>query len=233
MTQLTEKQIQQIHLFVKQHYVEHYDVELELVDHLANGIEQQWVIDSNITFDNALQIEFKKFGIFGFSDIIEEKTKRLTWSYIKLMFKALLGFFTFPRIVLTAALFSLLFLIGVIFTDNATKIYSALLITAFIMYLIVGVHWHFSIRKLCKTTDKKFLISSIAMQGLGLPLVGGFMPMLSTFYRTTDGEITLLQTILCSFVVLVFALCTFITIFTIRPLIRKNIEDTIRKYKLT
>ncbi|WP_158211072.1 hypothetical protein [Myroides phaeus] len=234
MTQLTEQQVQQIHLFVKKHYVEHYDVELELVDHLANGIELQWTIDNNITFDNALQIEFKKFGVYGFSDIIEEKTKRLTGSYIKLLFKTLLGFFTFPRIVLTTALFLLLCLIGKVFPNSAAEIYSSLLIITFLLYVFVGIQWHYAIRKLCQTTNKKFLISSIAIQGFGLPIIGGmFTPFLTELYRTTENSSLLFQTILYSFLILVFALCTFITTFTIRPLIRKNIEDTIHKYKLT
>ena len=36
---LTEEQIQQLYKFTRQHYVEHYDVQTELVDHLANDIE--------------------------------------------------------------------------------------------------------------------------------------------------------------------------------------------------
>lgn len=39
---LTPEQIQELYKFTRQHYVEHYDVQTELVDHLANDIEQIW-----------------------------------------------------------------------------------------------------------------------------------------------------------------------------------------------
>ena len=39
---LTTEQIDQLYRFTRQHYVEWYDLQTELVDHLANAIEEQW-----------------------------------------------------------------------------------------------------------------------------------------------------------------------------------------------
>ena len=39
---LTPQQIDQLYLFTRQHYVEYYDLQTELVDHLANAIETEW-----------------------------------------------------------------------------------------------------------------------------------------------------------------------------------------------
>ena len=39
---LTENQIEALYKFTRQHFVYHYDVQTELVDHLANDIEQIW-----------------------------------------------------------------------------------------------------------------------------------------------------------------------------------------------
>jgi hypothetical protein len=39
---LTIEQIDRLSLFTRQHYVEWYDLQSELVDHLANAIETQW-----------------------------------------------------------------------------------------------------------------------------------------------------------------------------------------------
>ncbi len=58
MRKITEQEINQIFYFTKKHYVEFYDVQVELVDHLANAIEDQWKENSNISFEDALQIEF-------------------------------------------------------------------------------------------------------------------------------------------------------------------------------
>ena len=39
---LTEIQITNLYQFTRQHFVYHYDVQTELVDHLANDIEGIW-----------------------------------------------------------------------------------------------------------------------------------------------------------------------------------------------
>jgi hypothetical protein len=57
--------------------VEWYDLQTELVDHLANAIEQQWQENPKILFEDALQMEFKKFGVFGFMDVVEKDN----WHY--------------------------------------------------------------------------------------------------------------------------------------------------------
>ncbi len=103
------EEIEQLHLFVRKHYVEFYDVELELVDHLANDIEEQWREDRQLTFEFALNKAFKKFGIFGFSDVVEQKVNKLSNAYYKESFKRMKSFFTPPKLVVSLALFLVLF----------------------------------------------------------------------------------------------------------------------------
>src|SRR6187549_3570305 len=96
---LTSEQIDRLYQFTIQHYVEYYDLQTELVDHLANAIEQQWEEDPKISFEEALQKEFTKFGIFGFSDMIDAKRRALEKRYGKIVLGHLLEFFKIPRIV--------------------------------------------------------------------------------------------------------------------------------------
>jgi hypothetical protein len=56
--QLTTSQIDQLFTFTRQHYVEWYDLQSELVDHLANSIEAQWEQFLNEHL-RLLNIEFK------------------------------------------------------------------------------------------------------------------------------------------------------------------------------
>ena len=70
---LTSSQIDHLFTFTRQHSVEWYDLQSELVDHIANAIETQWQENPNRSFDEALQLEFKKFGVFGFMDVVEKK----------------------------------------------------------------------------------------------------------------------------------------------------------------
>ncbi|WP_262494794.1 hypothetical protein [Balneicella halophila] len=41
MGTVSDKQLERLYEFTRQHYVEHYDLQSELVDHLANAIEKR------------------------------------------------------------------------------------------------------------------------------------------------------------------------------------------------
>ena len=108
---LDEKQIDQLYLFTRQHFVEYYDLQTELVDHLANAIEAQWQLAPNRSFDEALQIEFKKFGIFGFSDVVQERHVALEKKYRKIVWSHFKTFFRLPQIIGTFSAVGILYLI--------------------------------------------------------------------------------------------------------------------------
>ena len=72
-TPLTDEQIDALFQFVKSKYVDFYDVQVELVDHLASEVETRIAETPSVTFDAALQQVYRGFGIFGFSDLVEEK----------------------------------------------------------------------------------------------------------------------------------------------------------------
>ncbi|WP_233266274.1 hypothetical protein [Myroides fluvii] len=108
---VNSEEIDQLHLFIRKHYVEYYDVELELVDHLANDIERQWQQDQQLSFAIALDRAFKKFGVFGFMDVVEQKINRLSSAYYKESFRLLKGFFTIPKIIFSMALLGVVFVL--------------------------------------------------------------------------------------------------------------------------
>lgn len=87
MKKLNDLQVEKLYKFTSKHYVKYFDVQTELVDHLANGIEAQWQEDPEIPFEDALQKEFKKFGIFGFSDVVEKQERAMEKKYFKIVWK--------------------------------------------------------------------------------------------------------------------------------------------------
>ena len=89
--------------------MEYYDLQSELVDHLANSIEEQWQEKPNRSFDEALNIEFKKFGVFGFMDVVEKRQVALGKKYNGLVWQHFKDFFGIPKIILTLAMTLLLF----------------------------------------------------------------------------------------------------------------------------
>lgn len=102
---LTTKHIQQLYKFTRKHYVEHYDVQTELVDHLANDIEEFWQAQPDLSFIEARDKSFKKFGIFGFMDVIESKQKQMNKRYWKIIWRFAKEWFTIPKIIVTILCF--------------------------------------------------------------------------------------------------------------------------------
>ncbi|MBE7633458.1 hypothetical protein F7642_03820 [Tenacibaculum finnmarkense genomovar ulcerans] len=103
--QLTNQNIAQLYKFTQQHFVEFYDVQTELVDHLANDIEQIYIEKPTVTFEEARDISFKKFGIFGFMDILEEKQKQVAKKYRIILWNLLKQWFTLPKIIIIFSIF--------------------------------------------------------------------------------------------------------------------------------
>jgi hypothetical protein len=128
---LTSKQIEHLYQFTRQHYVEWYDLQTELVDHLANAIEQQWQENPKISFEDALQAAFKKFGVFGFMDVVEKRQIALGEKYNRLIWKHFIAFFKIPQIV---GVFLFSFLVGEVFKNiYFDGIYSVLFLVGFVL----------------------------------------------------------------------------------------------------
>lgn len=106
---LTEEEVDRLFDFCTKHYVPEYDLQVELVDHLASGIEDQWTENPDLPFPVALNKTFDEFGIFGFSKIKSQKEKELRRKYRKLFWKYTLEFYKLPKIILTIALTTVLF----------------------------------------------------------------------------------------------------------------------------
>lgn len=106
---VNQEQIDRLYRFTHEHFVEHYDLQTELVDHLSNAIESQWQENPKVSFEEALQNEFKKFGVFGFSDVVEKRQRALTKRYHNFVWSNFKEFFKLPKIILTLGLMGILF----------------------------------------------------------------------------------------------------------------------------
>jgi hypothetical protein len=114
---LTPEQVNKLFRFCHRHYVYQYDLQVELVDHLASSIEEQWKENPDITFEKALHDTFKKFGVTGFSKVKVEKEKELTRKYNRLLWKYFVEFYRWPKMLMTLA-FTLLLLTLFKLSDN-------------------------------------------------------------------------------------------------------------------
>ena len=144
---LTTEQIDQLFAFTRQHYVEWYDLQSELVDHLANAIEEQWQENPNRSFEEALHIEFSKFGIFGFMDVVEQRQMALSKKYNGIVWQLFKDFCGVPKIILTVA-FTLL-----LFTFIKISLFKEWILVGF--YIILRVFTFYEMFKNRKTRNHK------------------------------------------------------------------------------
>lgn len=108
---LTEAQINLLFLFCEQEEVRYYDVQIELVDHLASGIEQKWVQSPEMLFDEALWSVFDDFGPAGFSRVKAMKERALHKKYNRVQWAHIADFFKLPKIILTFACCFVMYLV--------------------------------------------------------------------------------------------------------------------------
>jgi hypothetical protein len=143
--------------------VEWYDLQSELVDHLANAIETQWQENPKVTFDQALNTEFKKFGVFGFMDVVEKRQAVLSKKYNGLVWQHLKDFFGVPKILLTIAMTLVLFSILKI-SHNSQSIFMGLYIILIVFSFYGLIKNKIAKKRKEKTNQKRWLFEEIINQ---------------------------------------------------------------------
>ncbi len=101
---LTPEEINQLFDFCRKHNVKEYEIQVELVDHLATSIEIQLEQNVSLSFYEAINVTYNNFGINGFKEIVKTKRRMFRRTYNILFLKLLATFFQLPRIILTLAL---------------------------------------------------------------------------------------------------------------------------------
>lgn len=164
---VSEEQMEELFAFTRKHFVEHYDLQTELADHMANAIEDCWTTDPTLDFAKAKEQEFKKFGVFGFMGVVEERQIALNKKYQKLIWSYFKEFFKLPRIVLTILL---VFVVHEIL-ELSTLTYSVILLTVVVVTIYkLTITWR-KYRKRVKQTGKKWMFEEIIMRCGGIPVV--------------------------------------------------------------
>ena len=156
---LTKTHIEELYTFTRKHFVYHYHVQTELVDHLANDIENIWEEHPKLSFQDAQDKSFKKFGIFGFMDVVEAKQKQMSKRYRKILWRFFKEWFTIPKIVVTISIFFAFFmLLQIQFSEY-------IFLATLLILIILEMRIVYKVRKQHKEKvvkkDKIFLLESL------------------------------------------------------------------------
>ena len=226
---LTAEQIERLYQFTRQHYVEYYDLQTELVDHLANAIEEQWQQNPKLSFENALQIEFKKFGIFGFMDVVEQRQSALNKKYNKLVLNELKTFFSVPKIIGTISA------VGIVFYLLRYLQESLFIVQALFFFLIISYFIGISIllrrnKIRRKQNGKKWLLKEIIY---GYSSIAGLINIPIQFaIHIDDAKYNDGFLILVSFLLIILALTEYIMLVLIPSKAEDFLQETYPEYKM-
>lgn len=108
---LNTNQIEKIEDFIDSKNVEFYDIKVELVDHLASAIEEELTKFPSLSFSDVLLSKYKEFGLFGFSDFVENRTSAVYSESRRKYWKQFLEFFKVPKLVYTVLIYVLFYFI--------------------------------------------------------------------------------------------------------------------------
>ena len=125
---LTPEQIDDLYKFCEEHDVKYYDLQIELVDHLAAAIEENWLHHPELSFKENLCKTYNSFGRYGFIKIVDEKADELKKKYKHLQWQYIGEFYSLPKIILTV-IFSLTLFSLIRDTENFKHL---------ILYLLIG-----------------------------------------------------------------------------------------------
>jgi len=163
--ELTKENIDHLFTFVKSKYVRYYDVQLELVDHLASAIEEEMKGDGNISFQKGLENVYARFPVTGFNNFIQEKTKSLQIFWAKKFFTCALGYFRLPKIILTVGITAFLFTLSQqVFQIGSYPMNG--LSMALIVLIVVQWGTFLSLPKSFRKADSNNLLSVAAFKGI-------------------------------------------------------------------
>ncbi len=135
--QLSTDQIQHLFSFTEKKAVRWYDLQLELVDHLASSIEELMNKDTSLSFETALDKVYTNFGIAGFSRVVQEKEVQVKRAARKIWWKEIKAFFAWPGIFLLAGFTAVSWQLGFFLEANLLmNIFAAVYILVSIVMLI-------------------------------------------------------------------------------------------------
>lgn len=236
---LTQKQIQELYAFTRKHHIAHYDLQTELVDHLANAIEEQWVKNPETDFNNAIKNEFEKFGALGFKKIIKDRKKALNKKYFKIIIRYYLEYFRLPKIITTLLIIAINYLVLIYIPDHKKMVFIGSLFIIFSFFLTYkGILLFIKRKRKIKKKEKIWMLEDLILTQGGNGIIFLFIP-LHTFNFLTSFKIVkdsfwassgLFYMLLISFIVL-YLLFFYVMMVVIPPKAEKLLEETYPEYK--
>ena len=119
--ELNKKQIEYLFKFVEDKGVKYYDVQHEIVDHLASSIEEEMTTNTNLTFEQSLDLVYGRYPITGFGQYTQELEKSLQIFWLRKLMSMFTVGYGVPLIGFVLTIFLIMYLSIGYFGIVATK----------------------------------------------------------------------------------------------------------------
>lgn len=229
---LTPEEINELFLFCERHYVKYYDLQVELVDHLAEAIEIQLRKDNSISFSDALNNTFKDFGIFGFSKIKTAREKALQKRYEKLFWRLILDYLKMPKVLLTGAAVSLMFSFIRLAANPLNLIFAYFLVILF--WLIYYRYRLFPTKYRIKTVGGKSFMAIGHLESRQLLATTAMQCPFIVFQLSQMQHIQLLNrfwvALPVSLTIVIFTITLYLSLIVIPLKIREHLKEQFPQY---
>lgn len=224
---LTDEQIQHLFHFCEKHFVREYDVQIELVDHLANAVEEKMRNNKNLSFEKAVEEVHAGFGVLGFAGIVNARTQSLNSQLFKMKKKLFLSYFSWPKASLTACLLLSLIYIGNLLSDEGVYyVMRATYISLYLFCIFVIAQGGYHIRK----QKRKLLLTDVGYnQSFLFLFAGGFLGELMPYDDLIRSEHkTIVYTTYLAFIVITVLL--FLGILSYKKLMQNIRATALKQY---
>lgn len=223
-TYLTDDQILKLFKFVQSKWVEYIDVQHEIVDHLACGIEDQLRINPKMSFEDALTLEYSKFPLTGFIHFVETKEKEYRRFWKNKMINRLKYYGRLPNLAIPLLIMSFVFFfISVVLKNNPVLFELSLTvkILCFLSVIFLQIQYWFKRKDL-------LIVKTFYNE---LPEVHGIITIITidpfnlfNNFAFLDGY-PFIQTILYSFIITLFLTSLYASYFIYPKILKKELTN--------
>lgn len=175
--QVTEDQITDLFAFVRRKRVRFYDLQVELVDHLATGIERIWSKEPEVSFETARDRVYREFGITGFAHVVDARMQSITKQVWREAASFLVSRLHYPEVLRT-------FLICLVLTNLLTFMQDPVILSVALLLLMVFFFVGYQFRKPVWHKQKVRFIRSEGVKGAASMILGSaqlfcyYLPMM-------------------------------------------------------
>ncbi len=122
---LTQEQVKKLFALCEKYEVYDYDVQIEIVDHLASAIENKWEQNPKLGFGWALKQSFNNLDWRAFRKLESRLSRQMRLKFSRLLWKYFIEYFKLPKILISISL-TLFFFITLQLLDKNTVLFFSL-----------------------------------------------------------------------------------------------------------